>query len=121
MPIKPRHEIQLLITLALVAVVGVLLAGCASFEKSLAYAYATNTAIAEATTEALAAGEISADEARDVAAILRCARTVTESAERIAATGSEAEAQGELAVALAVLAEVQSFNAEAWRNERCRA
>lgn len=104
--------------LALIAVVT--LAACArlgleapqSFNERLAYAASSATAVYDAIADATRAGTLAPDDAEDLIEITDRAAELMTSARRIRDAGNEAEASRQLALALAIITEVQRFSQE---------
>lgn len=94
----------------------VLLVGCAaaglekagSFNDRLGYALAAHTAVLEQTTAELNAGHITADDAKQIAAIADNARVLMDSARTVYQAGQVAEADKKLSLVRAVLTELQT-------------
>ena len=94
----------------------VLLTGCAalgistpqSLDERLAYAQTIDTAVLAASTSALRAGQISADDHEHVIKIADQVKGLIDSARAIASTDSEG-ADAKLRLATAILTEIQSF------------
>lgn len=101
-------------------VVASLLAGCSalglqspeSFNERLAYATATTSAVYDSIAQATRAGDIAPDDAEDLIEIADRARDLLISARAIRDAGQEAEASRQLALALAIVTEVQRFSQE---------
>ena len=102
--------------LALVPVL-VLLFACESlglpsantFENRIGVAYATQTAVLDATTQALAVGEISSAEAESVAKISDNLKTLLNAARTVHATGDTDSADRTLRMATTLLEELQKY------------
>lgn len=94
-----------------------LLAACAqlgvqpaqSFDERLAYAYGTNTAVREASTSALNAGEITPDDMERVIALNDQARALLDAARLAHGTGDLETADARLTLAVSVLTQVQTY------------
>lgn len=97
-----------------------MLAGCGlfglqapeSFNERLAYATSTTSAVYDSIAVATRAGDISPDDAEDLIEITDRARDLLISARRIQDAGETAEASRQLALALAIVTEVQRFSQE---------
>lgn len=93
----------------------VLVAGCAafaapkSFDQKLAYAYSTHTAIVQAATSSLSAGTLSVSDAEAVQKLATQSRAVLDSAKLAAGTGDVTTAEGQLALAVNILTQLQDF------------
>lgn len=92
-------------------------AGCGSlgleeaqgFNDRAAYALGTHTAVLQATTRALNLGEISSDEAADVAELADRSRSLIDAAREVYNAGNEAEASQKLAIATSILQQLQAY------------
>lgn len=95
----------------------VFLSGCAalglstpkSFDQKLAQAYGIHTAIIQATTTALNAGSVSADEALQVKTQADSARTLLDDARAAETAGNETGASSDLTLALSALTALQNY------------
>jgi hypothetical protein len=115
---RSRREIrEIWITLALIVLLSTfvgLVTGCAAFttpqtlDQRLAAAYTTHTAVVEATANAVAFGDISADQAQNVLDIALRTRVILDSARVALGVGDIQTAEGQLQLALAILAELQA-------------
>ena len=91
------------------------LTGCAStgptqtFPQNLAYAYATHTAILQATTAAVGGGVISSADASQILVLEDQAKVILDGAATLATNGSLTEANNKLALALSALTAVQVY------------
>lgn len=94
----------------------VLLAGCAqmglapakSFDDRLAYAYAVNTSLREASTSALNAKQITSDDMEHVMAVNDQARSILDAARSMKVTDLHT-AEARLVLATSLLAQLQQF------------
>ena len=80
-----------------------------SFDQSLAYAYGTHTALLTATTNAVTLGSLSPEDAGQVLKISDQARTVLDLSRMTAAGGDITTAEGQLAMAMNILTELQTY------------
>ena len=96
-----------------------LMAACAaSFSRPVAYGYSTLTAINDSTTASLEQGNVTREKAGEILAISTCIDGVLDSALAVWEAGQEAEAQAQLAIAIALISELQTYEGD-WTNERC--
>lgn len=101
--------------LALTLVTLLAVAACAtfvqpkSFTEKLAAGYIAHTAVLKATTNALAAGDIKSTDAEQVQRIAVEARRVLDGAKLAHDAGDVKTAEGRLAMASAILIELQTF------------
>lgn len=94
-----------------------LLTGCASlgiapagnFEQKLAYAYATNTAIREASTSSLNAGTISSKDMETIIPLNNQTRQVLDAAKAAMSVGDIKTAEAKLLLATNILTQLQSY------------
>lgn len=91
----------------------VLLVGCVttpkSFDQSLAYAYATNTAILNAAANAVTVGTLEVSDAEQVLKMAEQAKLMLDTAKGIAVTGDMPRAEAQLQLALNVLTQLQAY------------
>lgn len=80
-----------------------------SFSEKLGAGYIAHTALLKATTNALAAGDISSADAEGVQKIATQARQVLDAAKIAGDAGDLKSAEGRLSMATAILAELQSY------------
>ena len=98
-----------------IAFLALLLAGCAAFaparslDDRIAYAYGTHTAVLEATANLVELGDLTADQGQDVLEIADRARLVMDTARFARDAGDPRTAEGQLALALGVLQELQAY------------
>jgi flagellin-specific chaperone FliS len=85
------------------------LAPAKSFESRLAYAYATHTAVLEAAASAVKAGTLSKTDGQAFLKISDEARTLLDSALNVYQQHDTAGADNKLALATAILTELQSY------------
>jgi hypothetical protein len=105
------------LTAILVVLLSALLPGCAdfgleraqTFDQKLAYAYGTHTAVLTAAATALDAKRITADDARQVLEMADQTRALLDGARLLSATGDMAGAENRLALATAVLIQIQDY------------
>lgn len=96
-------------------VMAALLVGCAaftpakSFDEKLAYAYGTHTAILHAAAAGVANGELSVPDAEQVLKLSDQCRAILDTAKLAAGTGDVTTAEGQLALAVNVLTELQNY------------
>jgi len=92
-----------------------LIAACAafapakSFDQQMAYAYGTHTAIVQAATASLTAGSLSATDGDAVLKLALQSRAILDGAKVAAGMGDMTTAQGQLALAINILTELQTF------------
>ena len=94
-----------------------LIAGCAqlglapadNFDSKLAYAYGTNTAIREASTQALTAHKITSADMEKVLTVNDQARLILDSAKTAAAAGNTQDANAKLLMATSILTSIRTF------------
>ena len=106
-----------LFLLFLFALIAASFAGCeqlgmakpVTFDDKLAYAYATNTSIREASSEALRAGQITGADMREVLQINDQARALLDSAKLAFAAGDTVGANNKLVLVTTILTEIQTF------------
>lgn len=79
-----------------------------SFQEKLAYAYATHSAVLEATTAALQSGNITVTDAQTVLKLSDQARALLDGAKTVYAN-NEADASNKLLLAASILTQVQNF------------
>lgn len=92
-------------------------AGCASlglepaqsFDQKLAYAYGTHTAVLKAADAALTAGSINVEDARKALNLADEARTYLDAAKLVYAAGDTGAANNKLALATAILTQLQTY------------
>lgn len=93
----------------------VLVAGCAAFtpaktfDEKLAYAYGTHTAVLQAATSGLQTGELTVADAEQVLKLADQTRALLDAAKLAAGTGDVSTAEGQLALAVNVLTELQNY------------
>lgn len=92
----------------------VLLFGCAietpkTFNDRVGYALGIHTSVLNTTTRALEFGEITADEAENVAGIADNARGLIDAARTAWAAGDQAGADQNITVALSLLRQLQDY------------
>jgi len=80
-----------------------------SFPDRVGYAIGTHTAVLQATTRALNLGEISSEQARDVAELADRSRSLIDAARQVYRAGNEAEASRQLAIATSILQHLQAY------------
>lgn len=107
-----RTAFVTLAAFALVACAGLGLQAPESFNERLAYATSTTSAVYDSIAQGTRAGDISPDDAEDLIEITDRARNLIISARAIRDAGNEAEASRQLALALAIVSEVQRFSQE---------
>lgn len=107
--ITMNRAVALVALLWLAACAQVGLQPAQSFEQRLAYAYATNTAVREASTAALTAGEISADDMAHVLALNDQARALLDAARIASGAGDLGTAEARLTLATSVLTQLQTY------------
>lgn len=106
---------RIAIRLSLPLLLSVTLAACSvlqlaeSLDQRLAVAYATHTAVLNATTAALDAGTITSADAINLAELADRARQVLDSARTVSAAGRTADAERQLVLAAAILLELQTY------------
>lgn len=79
-----------------------------SFNDRLGYALSAHTAVLQETTAELNAGKITADDAKQIAAIADNARALMDSARTVYQAGQVDEANRKLSLVSAVLTELQT-------------
>lgn len=80
-----------------------------SFDERLAYAYATNTAVREASTSSLNAGTISAEDMEHVIELNDQARALLDAARMASGAGDLGTAEARLSLAVSVLTQLQAY------------
>jgi hypothetical protein len=85
------------------------LAPAQSFDQGLAYAYGTHTAIEQTAAAAASSGAISQAEAASVLKLGDQSRQLLDSARTVEAAGNAAGASQDLALATAILTQLQSY------------
>lgn len=80
-----------------------------STEQKLAYAYGTHTAVVNATTQALNDKTISSSDAQHVLNVATDSRTILDGVKTALAAGDTKTAEGQLAMATSILAQLQSY------------
>lgn len=100
--------LALIVASALVAC-GTLFVAPQSFSERLAAGYIAHTAVTTAATNALRAGDISSADAEHVLKIGAEARAVLDAAKLANDAGDVATAQGRLAMAVAIITQLQTF------------
>lgn len=114
-PSEIRHA---WLTLALIVVFSTVLglaSGCETFatpqtlDQRLAAAYSTHTAVVQAAGTSLAMGDISSAEGQDVLDLARRSKTILDGARVALGAGDIETAEGRLQLAVAVLAELQTY------------
>ncbi len=103
--------------LATWTVLATLLAGCSSLglapaqslTQKIAYAYATHTAILQATTTAVQSGSLSSTDAEQVLKLADQSKTILDAAVSLSASGDVTGAANKLALATAALTALQAF------------
>jgi hypothetical protein len=99
----------------LACVAALLLSACAALapaetlDQRLAYAYGAHTAVLNAAATSVELGDISADQGQAVLELADRARLVLDSARAVLAAGDPRAAEDQLALALAVLTELQAY------------
>lgn len=92
----------------------VTLAACAVFtspktlDQRIAAAYVTHTAVVEAAGTSLSLGDISSDQGQTILEIATRTKTILDGARLALGAGDVKTAEGQLALALGILAELQS-------------
>lgn len=106
---------------AAISIVAVLaLSACAGgFGQPLAYGYSTLTSINDAASESYQAGNLDRADFQDTITISGCIDSVLDTATRAWEAGQEAEANAQLAVALSLIAELQTYDGETWNGSLC--
>lgn len=100
---------------AFLAMLAVLVTGCAAFEPAknfeaqLAYAYGTHTALMDAAANAVTAGSLTPHDAEQVLAIADDAKLLLESAKLALGVGDVATAEGQLALATNILTQLRDY------------
>lgn len=107
-----RTAFACLSLLALTACAALGLSSPQSFDERLAYAVTTTSAVYDSIAVETRDGRISPDDAEDLVAIADRARDLLISARRIHDAGQEAEASRQLALALAIVTEIQRYSQE---------
>lgn len=91
------------------------LSGCSLFEKPetveqrLAYAYGTHTAVMEAAATSVSFGELTPEQGESVLELADRARTILDSARIAFSAGDPSTAEGQLALAMGILIELQNY------------
>jgi hypothetical protein len=104
----PLIWLPMLAMLLVVACQSLGLAPAQSFDQKLAYAYGTHTAVLQATTTAVNAGSLKAQEGESVLALANQARALLDSARILEATDATT-AGNKLALAAGVLTQLQTY------------
>lgn len=107
------------LTFAVIVFACLTLTACAHFDNQLAAALQVHTEIVNATTDALEAGVIDRDQASAINRVLVCTRAMIDTADALHQAGQRGQASGQIAIALAVLAELRSLDVENWTDEHC--
>lgn len=108
----PLYTVTLVLAIALSS-----LGGCSdfglerpqSFDQKLAYAYGTHTAVLTAATMALDAGRITVDDAQQILDMADQTRSLLDGSRLLASTGDLSAAENRLALATAVLIQIQDY------------
>ncbi len=115
-----KHLRPLLLALALVLLLPQVpfgLSGCTAlgvpqaqtFNEKLAYAYGTHTAVLQATTAAISAGQLSSADAMKILSDADNVKVALDAASSAYAAGDTAGANNKLAVAVSILQSVQAY------------
>lgn len=80
-----------------------------SFDDKLAYAYGTHAALLHAAAAGVAAGEITPEDGQQVLNISDQCRAILDAAKLAAGTGDVSTAEGQLALAVNILTELQNY------------
>jgi hypothetical protein len=80
-----------------------------SIEERLAYAYASHTAVLQATTSSLNVGAITSADAERILSESDTARTALDAAQVAIGAGDVSTAEGRLAAAVAILTQLQAY------------
>jgi hypothetical protein len=100
---------------AFLAMLAILMAGCAAweqprtFEQQLAYAYGTHTALLESAANAVELGTLSPDDAGQVLRIADESRVLLDASRAAAGVGDVRTAEGQLALATNLLTQLQTY------------
>lgn len=105
------------VTLVLAILLAGLLSGCSdfgleraqSFDEKLAYAYGTHTAVLTGATRALDAGRITVDDAKQIVDMADQTRSLLDGARLLSSTGDVSGAENRLALATAILIQIQDY------------
>lgn len=103
--------------LAIYALVGLFLTGCAqlglapasTFEERLAYAVSQNAAVRQAAASSLEAGDIQVDDAQRILKVTDQVRDALNAAKLASGVGDTQTAEGRLQLATALLLELQRY------------
>ena len=98
-----------LILLMMSACASIGIAPAESFTQRLAYAYATQTAVLQSTTQSLEAGEIGSEDAVRVLAVADKAREALDAAKLASGVGDLSTAEARLNLAVSLLSQLQSY------------
>lgn len=85
------------------------LAPAASLSDRIAYAYGTHTAVLQATTSSLEAGDIGSEDAARVLKVADESRKALDAARLAVGSGDISTAEGRLQLATALLTELQTY------------
>lgn len=114
-PVRTAKDIrEIWIVLALTTIITTIV-GCAAFtapesiEQRLAYAYGTHTAVMEAAATSVGFGELTPEEGESVLELADRARIVLDSARVALGAGDPTTAEGQLALAVGILTELQNY------------
>jgi len=105
---RPLYSLlPLLLLLASCASLGI--APAKSLSDRLAYGYGVNIAIRQTATQELTSGTLSASDAEQVLKLTDEARTLLDAARALSGTGDIAGAESKLALATAILTNLQTY------------
>lgn len=98
-----------------ISLLALLLAGCAAFapaqslDQRIAYGYGSHTAVLEAAANLVEFGDLTADQGQAVLELADRARLVLDTARFALDAGDPRTAEGQLALALGILQEIQNY------------
>lgn len=112
---RERNPREVWATLAIIVAACAIIGACQAFQtpesvdQRIAYAYGTHTAVMNAAAASVEQGAISADQGEDILAIADRALVILDGSRRALALGDLRQAETQLALALGVLGELQSY------------